>query len=644
DSLRKKLIDGEQAARFSKELTVLDRHVPVDIGLDETFLKPPDEIRLSELYGRLEFKGLLKNIVKEKEDEREYPWTECASEKDMTALTARCSKSKNIFFDIMPVPEEEGKALAAILRAGGETVFVSFSEGPFKETFRCGIRTVLEDENIEKTGYDLKGQIVLLEKEGITLRGRIFDIMIADYLLDPSASGYDLPSITSRHLDVSLKEETDPTSLSSRRVRIIEEIRGIVEPLLKEKHLAELFDDVEMPLVRVLAEMEANGVNVDTAHLKKKARDIESMLKEVTDRIYALAGEEFNINSPKQLQVILYEKLSLPAIKKTKTGVSTDESVLSKLASMHELPGALLEYREMNKLKTGYYDSLLRLAEKNNGRIHAFFNQAVTATGRLSSSDPNLQNIPVKTLLGQELRRAFVPESKGRVLITADYSQIELKILAHLSEDEKLIKAFRGGEDIHRATASEIFSQPLSAVTDEMRSAAKTVNFGVIYGISAFGLAKDLGIRVDQAQGFIGSYFARYGGIKAFIDRTVETTRETGYVLTLLNRRRYLPEIKSGNEHIRKFAERAAVNTAIQGSAADLIKLAMIECSRRLKGSGAKMIIQVHDELVFDVPEKSAERVSACVKEIMSGIIPLKVPLTVDVECGKNWFDTEPIG
>jgi len=445
-------------------------------------------------------------------------------------------------------------------------------------------------------------------------------------------------------LDISLKEETDPTSLSSRRVRIIEEIRGIVEPLLKEKHLAELFDDVEMPLVRVLAEMEANGVNVDTAHLKKKARDIESMLKEVTDRIYALAGEEFNINSPKQLQVILYEKLSLPAIKKTKTGVSTDESVLSKLASMHELPGALLEYREMNKLKTGYYDSLLRLAEKNNGRIHAFFNQAVTATGRLSSSDPNLQNIPVKTLLGQELRRAFVPESKGRVLITADYSQIELKILAHLSEDEKLIKAFRGGEDIHRATASEIFSQPLSAVTDEMRSAAKTVNFGVIYGISAFGLAKDLGIRVDQAQGFIGSYFARYGGIKAFIDRTVETTRETGYVLTLLNRRRYLPEIKSGNEHIRKFAERAAVNTAIQGSAADLIKLAMIECSRRLKGSGAKMIIQVHDELVFDVPEKSAERVSACVKEIMSGIIPLKVPLTVDVECGKNWFDTEPIG
>jgi DNA polymerase-1 len=370
---------------------------------------------------------------------------------------------------------------------------------------------------------------------------------------------------------------------------------------------------------------------------------MEKRLALVTKEIYRVAGEEFNINSPKQLQVILFEKLGLPKVKKTKTGASTDESVLRRLAAAHELPALLLEYRAMNKLKTGYYDSILQLVDRKTKKLHARFNQAVTATGRLSSSEPNLQNIPVKTEMGKEIRKAFVSGEKGKVLLAADYSQIELRILAHLSGDKKLIEAFKEDKDIHKVTAAKIFGCKIGDVTDEMRRAAKTINFGIIYGMGPFRLAKDLGIELGDAQSFIDSYFNQYSGVKKFIDKTIAEAKKNGYVTTLLNRRRYIPEFNEPNERIKAFAERVAVNTPVQGSAADLIKLAMIVCHDNLKKDGADIIIQVHDELVFKVPEKGSEGIAKKVKDIMEKVITLKVPLTVDIQSGKNWLDMEDI-
>ncbi|MFQ5953154.1 MAG: DNA polymerase I, partial [Candidatus Omnitrophota bacterium] len=397
------------------------------------------------------------------------------------------------------------------------------------------------------------------------------------------------------------------------------------------------------PLVSVLADMEAEGVGIDEACLKKLSRDMDKKLGDVTKKIYSLSGEEFNINSPKQLQSILFDKLGLPKGKRTKTGASTDESVLRKLAKVHELPAFLLEYRAMSKLKTGYFDSLLDLFDKKTDKLHASFNQAVTATGRLSSSEPNLQNIPVKTAMGKEIRKAFTSGEKDKILLAADYSQIELRVLAHLSGDKKLMEAFKKGEDVHRVTASRIFGCKKEDVTDEMRSAAKTVNFGIVYGMSPFGLAKDLEIELDEAQAFISSYFSQYSGVEEFIDKTISEARKKGYVTTLLKRRRYIPEIKSSNERIKGFAERAAVNTPVQGSAADLIKLTMIACHDKLKGTGASMIIQVHDELVFKVPKDKVREIAKKVKNIMEGVIELKVPLKVDIEAGENWLDMKEV-
>ena len=414
-------------------------------------------------------------------------------------------------------------------------------------------------------------------------------------------------------------------------------------PDIKKKKLDMLFDEVEMPLVNVLADMESEGVSVDIEYLKKSSQKMEKKLNEISQQIYKLAGEEFNINSPKQLQVVLYDNLGLPVLKKTKTGRSTDESVLAKLALQHELPAILLEYRSLNKLKTAYYDSMIELVDKSQKKIHTHFNQAVTATGRLSSSEPNLQNIPIRTKTGREVRKAFISGDKKSILLAADYSQVELRVLAHLSQDDTLLRAFKDDKDIHNITASLIFDCAIDEVTSEMRSAAKTVNFGIVYGISAFGLAKDLDMSVNDAQQFIDAYFKRYKGVKKFIDDTIKKTRKDGYVSTILNRRRYVPEITNANENIKSFAERVAVNTPVQGSAADLIKLAMLKCHDEFKGTSIKMIIQVHDELVFKVPIEDKSFAIKEVKHIMENVFDLDVPLKVDVEVGENWYDMQEV-
>ncbi|MFC1548433.1 DNA polymerase I [Candidatus Omnitrophota bacterium] len=660
-SVRGKLEEGKEMAELSRELVELDKKVPVKLDFDKTKMGDPDRNRLAKLYTELEFGKFLKEIQPKEAITGEYSFGN--TEKAVDGILKEISDKKKVAFNV--AVGSEGKEVVGIAFSckEGEAQFIPLSgeKGRPKGTWDL-LKHMLEEKGIKKIGYDIKKDLLVLRDHGIEVKGVEFDVMIADYLIDPSRPKFDLSGIALRHLEYNLAEEGGSVDwdekgqatmdLSAKdegfekwceRSDIILRLYGTLEPELEKKHLDALFNDVEMPLINVLADMEHEGVGIDIGYLKKRSADLEKKLKEVSARIYELAGEEFNINSPKQLQVILYEKLELPAMKKTKTGLSTDESVLRKLTKFHELPGDLLEYREINKLKTGYYDSILEIVDKKTKKLHAHFNQAVTATGRLSSSEPNLQNIPIKTELGKEIRRAFLPGGKGKLLLAVDYSQVELRILAHLSRDKSLIDAFSKKQDIHRFTASLIFDCPIKEVTGAMRSVAKTVNFGITYGMSSFGLAKDLGIRFDEAQKFIDSYFNRYSGIQKFIDKTIDDVGEKGYVTTLLNRRRYIPEINSRNERLRGFAERAAVNTPVQGSAADLIKLAMIECHKAFKGTGVKMLIQVHDELVFEVSEKKLKATAKKIKELMEGVIKLKVPLVVDVEAGPNWFDMEEI-
>jgi len=616
ESVRKKLLEGKKMAELSRELVILDRNVPVKLDVDKAVLSEPDWEKLEKLFREFEFQKLLRALIPEEEKAPELSTAgdEGAAEKALD----RILKKKLVALSV--AAEDEERRLSGVSFSCGEGKAVHIPLQKTGKVFNM-VKSVLEDETVEKVGYDLKKSLGVLRQNGIEMRGMTFDVMIAEYLLDPSRP--DHPG-----------EES------------CEAIFGAYKELwaeLEDKKLMPLFRDVEMPLIEVLADMESEGVGIDVPCLKKMSKDMEKKLSEITEKIYDLSGENFNINSPKQLQSILFDKLGLPKVKKTKTGFSTDESVLRRLSKEHELPSALLEYRAMNKLKTGYYDSLLELVDAKTGILHASFNQAVTATGRLSSSEPNLQNIPIKTAMGKELRRAFIPGEKGKLLLAADYSQIELRILAHLSDDKELIKAFNKGEDVHLYTASRIFGCSISDVTEEMRAVAKTVNFGIIYGMSPFRLARDLEIDLVEAQRFIDSYFDQYSGVKAFIDKTIKVARKKGYVTTLLNRRRYIPEITSSNERIKGFAERVAVNTPVQGSAADLIKLAMIACHDRLRESGTRMIIQVHDELVFKVPENRINNAVAAVQKIMEGVIDLKVPLKVHVEAGPNWMDMEEI-
>ncbi|NQT32280.1 MAG: DNA polymerase I, partial [Candidatus Omnitrophica bacterium] len=659
-SMKTKLEDSKDMAEMSFELARLRKNVPVKLDLKKTEVTAPDLDRLVELYGEFEFNKLLREIMPKEKESSRYLVKEDA--KALKEFFSAISDKKEVSFSVdadsgsgevfgVAFSLKEGEAFYVPVNAKGQTL---------KENLRL-VKDLLEDDSIKKKGHDLKDDVLLLKAGGIDIKGLDFDVMIADYLIDPSLTRHDLPEMAMRHIGCNLSEDKDGVKWDDagqgsldlsggprhegacERADFIFRLYGILEPQLKEKHLSALFKDVEMPLVGVLADMEAEGVGVNIKYLKERSSDIEKKLHSLTKKIYKSAGEEFNINSPKQLQVILYEKLGLPAMKKTKTGVSTDESVLRKLTSYHELPASLLEYREVNKLKTGYYDSILELVNKKNHKLHANFNQAVTATGRLSSSEPNLQNIPIKTELGREIRRAFIPSEKGDLLLAADYSQVELRILAHLSNDKRLLKAFAEGEDVHRYTASQIYDCDIDKVTDEMRSVAKTVNFGIAYGMSPFGLAKDLDISVEDAHKFIGAYFRRYSDVSTFIDDTISSVRKKGYVTTLLKRRRYIPEINSKNERIKSFAERVAVNTPVQGSAADLIKLAMIECHKRFTGTDVKMTIQVHDELVFEVPKNKLKDTASEVRKIMENVISLKVPLVVDVKAGENWLDMKEV-
>ena len=495
------------------------------------------------------------------------------------------------------------------------------------------LKPILEDPEIKKVGQNLKYEWIVLKRLGIQLRGILCDTMIASYLLNPTKHNHNLGEIAREYLDLSMTDYKEVVGTGGKAVtfdqidferardyscadaEVTLQLSRLLLPKLGEGGSRDLFDQVELPLLVVLAKMEMHGVKIDTQLLHQCSKEVEAQLQQKVERIYELAGESFNINSSQQLGKILFEKLGLPALKKTKTGYSTDGEVLTKLALQHELPSEVLSYRNLTKLKSTYIDALPKLVHPETGRVHTSYNQTVTATGRLSSSDPNLQNIPIRTEEGNRIRQSFIPE-RGWQIISADYSQIELRILAHLSQDERLLEAFREDEDIHARTASEVFSVPREQVTSQMRREAKVINFGILYGMSAYGLAQQLGVEPKVAQAYIDEYFKKYNGVQAYIENGLAEVRQKGYVTTLLNRRRYLSDIHSPTVAIRQASERMAINTPLQGTAADIIKVAMIHIQNRIEESGlsTRMIMQVHDELVFEAPEDELQQALSLIR------------------------------
>ncbi len=525
------------------------------------------------------------------------------------------------------------------------------------------LKPYLEAENIKKICADSKFTMNSLKLEGISFKGLCFDIFIASYLLAPGKPAQSVPELTGQFLEYGLPSREEVLGKGAKAKKITEinpgELRDLscregaaLFPLkdvltegLEEKELSRLYFDLELPLIEVLSSMELEGVAVDRDKLAAMSQEVKEKIQSIQEKIYELAGQEFNINSPKQLSFILFEKLNLPVIKKTKTGYSTSAEVLEELASHHEIVEQLLHYRQLVKLHGTYLEGLSGLINRDTGKIHTTFKQNITATGRLSSTDPNLQNIPVRLEEARRIRKVFIPGDPGAFFLAADYSQIELRILADISGDSQLVESFRKDEDIHQRTASEIFELPLEEVTSQMRNKAKAVNFGIVYGMSDYGLSQNLGIGRKEAGIYIQNYFEKYPGVKEFMENIISKAKKQGYVTTLLSRRRYLPDINHRNRNIRSFAERTAINTPIQGSAADLIKMAMIKIHHEIQKRDlkTKMLLQVHDELIFEAPSEEVTQVRLMIKENMENIFALKVPLKVDVKLGKNWYDMDRI-
>jgi DNA polymerase-1 len=532
---------------------------------------------------------------------------------------------------------------------------------PITDPACAGLVALLTDPAVPKAGHHLKYDWQVLRRAGVELAGIAYDSMLAAFLVDSGKRSYGLDTLALEELGVTMTQYNDLTGRGRAEIPFAEvpqqpaadycvadcttvlALHDAYAPSLAGTAMEKLLRDVEMPLVEVLVDLEWAGVRVDLALFRQLDQELTRDLQQLQGRIAEVAGESLNLNSPKQLAAVLFEKHMLPVLRKTKTGPSTDAAVLEELAAMgHELPQLILDYRELQKLKSTYVETLPATVNPRTGRIHTSFNQTGAATGRLSSSDPNLQNIPVRSPRGEAIRRGFIP-ADGCTLLVADYSQIELRLLAHLSGDPLLVEAFRAGGDVHRQTASLVFGVAPGEVSAEQRARAKTINFGVIYGQGPFALGKSLGITQEEAREFISQYFTRFAGVRAFLDRQVQLAREQGYVETILGRRRYVPEVKDRNFNMRSYGERNAQNSPLQGSAADLIKLAMIRIHGLLRERrlGSRMLLQVHDELVFEVPFAERDLMRALVKEHMETVLPLDVPLVADVDDGPNWLDAK---
>lgn len=643
-AIGKRIREFKEQAQLSRELAKINLNIPLKVEWENLKLGPPDYPKLLELFTKLEFKSLLRQLIdsKSQAQKRKTTYKLISKIEEFDVFFQKLIKTKEFAFDIDATGSNpllaQMKGLSFCMKKG-EAWYMKISS-----TFALEkLRKIFEDTKIKKITHDAKYKKIVLHNLGFELKGVCFDPMIASYLLSSSRPNHDLNELALEYLNFSPYTYSDK-ELKLRccqRADLSFSLKSVLEKLLRERNLSHLNEHMELPLIDILADMEINGIRIDVKLLKSMSEEIESDLIKLANQIYEIAGIKFNINSPKQLGSVLFEKLKLPVLKKTKTGASTDTEVLERLAAFHALPATLLEYRQLSKIKSTYVDSLPLLVNPNTGRVHTSFNQTVTATGRLSSSSPNLQNIPIKGKLGRQIRKAFIPNELNNLLFSADYSQIELRILAHLSGDEGLVSAFNNGRDIHIQTASLIFNVKEENVTTVMRENAKTVNFGIIYGMSAYTLAKDLGITPPDAKKFIEAYFKRYPKVREYIEKQIEKVKRKGFVTTLLGRRRYIPDINSDDSYRRQFARRIAINAPIQGTASDLIKLAMIEIYNTLHKNRLKalMLLQLHDELVFEVPQDELSILSKMVKDIMESALKLKVPIKVTIKKGSNWLE-----
>ncbi|KGK87920.1 DNA polymerase I [Clostridium sp. HMP27] len=651
--IKESLIENSEQAIFSKKLATIMCNVPIEIDLDSIKSNENyDAEAIRKMFLDLEFKSLLDKIYYEQKEENKILEEETIefnvihNNDQLKSLINNIddNKEKEILFLLFNTENESTYSLVNI-----KDIYINFLDKNYainienlqgKEEFLKDFKYILESEDIKKVSYDVKAPYVVLNKWGVDFKNVIFDIKIAAYLIEPSRSDYNLNVLIPHYLKREIRADGEEKFI--RQVSALKDLYEEIRDEIKSLDMDMLYYEVELPLVKVLSFMEQEGFKVDREMLQQIGEKFQIEIDKMQKEIYAVADEEFNINSPKQLGKILFEKLDLPVIKKTKTGYSTNAEVLEALNDKHPIIEKITYYRQLTKLYSTYVEGLKNVIDTDE-KIHSTFNQTVTTTGRLSSTEPNLQNIPIKYEMGKEIRKVFVAEDESSLLLSADYSQIELRVLAHISEDENLIDAFKHHDDIHTKTASEVFKVPLGEVTSTMRSNAKAVNFGIVYGIGDFSLAQDLKISRKEAKAYIDAYFDRYPKVKEYMDKTIQQAHREMYVTTILNRRRHIPEIADSKKMVKALGERLAMNTPIQGSAADIIKMAMVKVYNSLKESKlkSKLILQVHDELILNVEKSELEQVREIVKNSMENVMPLNVPLEVDMHEGESWYDAK---
>lgn len=643
-----KLLNGKEDAFMSRTLATIKTDVPMDFTRLDFSFDAPDVPALAQFYKDMGLTKLLKQL-----EERHGMTTidlgesaptqvfEGSSLENLAEAEAVIKTYKPDRFVMMVETDKEGHVQRFSWRHRDQAYTLALDESQWPD-FVALWADVLSEENTYLVTDDAKKLAVQLMRAGVSPSRISWDIMLASYLLQPESGDHDLARIAETRLGLLLPEEGDARSFAA--LDAIVQLGDVLKKDIVDTGIKALYKEVELPLAGILAEMEQTGVRIDVPYLEDLQLELDERIKTIQADIDTMAGESVNSNSPKQLGHILFEVLGLPVVKKTKTGYSTSAEVLETLKDVHPIVQRILDFRQLAKLKSTYVDGLLKLADEKD-LVHTSFNQMVTATGRLSSTAPNLQNIPVRTEEGRRIRRAFVPIENTNILISADYSQIELRVLAHLSQDNNLMHSFLENEDIHRRTASEVFHVPMEEVTSEQRRTAKAVNFGIIYGQTDFGLSKELGISRREAKDYIDMYFSRYPEVESFIAETVEGARKSGYVTTMLGRRRYIKDIESRNRNLRQFAERTAVNSPIQGTAADIIKLAMLRCDQAIRDNNlsAKMLLQVHDELIFEVTKEDAMKLGKIIRQCMEEAVSLSVPLKVDLKAGFNWMEMERI-
>ena len=672
---REKILENKELAYLSKTLGTINLEVPLDKKISDLEYKEWKNQKVYEDFKKLRFNRYIErfnltaelneNGPEKRETEIEKIDIKEINDLQLKEILEEIKREKEFIYYF---EKEENRDINSRINKVVKSIYILLNNNVYYYKLENNIdilKEIFKDDTIKKIGYKLKEDYVLLKENKIEYKNMFFDIEVAAYLLNPTSSKYEIDKLVLEYLNLDVEEYLQKQGLNTsnqKQLNLFETTDSSYEDSTKQKYAfyiynmkklvdilneklektdeTKLFTDIEMPLTEVLAKMQYNGMYLDKEELSEFGMELKKQLNILTKEIYDLAGEEFNINSTQQLGVILFEKLGLKSSKKTKKGYSTDVDALEKIKYDHEIVGKILEYRTLMKLNSTYVEGILPYVNNKTGRIHSYFHQTVTATGRISSSEPNLQNIPTRYELGKMLRKVFKPEAEY-VYIDADYSQIELRILAHISQDENMIHAFKNGEDIHKQAASKVLNKPIEEVTKEERSAAKAVNFGIVYGISDFGLSEQLGIPVKKAREYIEQYLEKYNGIDNFMKKTVEEAKEKGYVETLYGRRRYIQELKSSNYMVRKFGERAAMNTPVQGTAADIMKIAMVNLNKELESANidAKIVLQVHDELILEVKEEYKEKAKEILKNCMENATKLSIPLEIEISEGLNWYE-----